>query len=929
MDSRIATIGSTKPTIASRRPMLNSQRSMSVLSINTKATYHDFVRRNSSATTSKNNRPIYHQSPGMSSEELSSKIADSFQEFSSMLSQLSTKTIPKTPPVVHPTSTAAAAAVVAAHVASSTSPPPPVPVASTDAVPTTTTNNTAARNIVRSETRPIPKKTQIKRTLSVPVLDIKNTKTEREKEQERRNEEEEEKKDNAIYFENTLGNMELGPRMLQKRLARAASIGDCNTLQLLLKDQRLDTNQSDDKQTGITPLMYAAYFGKIDCVKLLLAQNTLKLNAQDKKGWTALMWASHGQQMETVKLLLTCNARKDLTTKQGRTVFAFADGGIKDILGPPLPKKQKKDDESQPSPTSPIPAKKESATIAIPENTQVNHLSPLDGYSHFLSDLQHLSDPRKVPQVKSTPPSLNQLKNSRVLEKKEEECSNEDLASWEASLKSVHTFTWNECLPDQMFVFKQDDIAVLIEQALACVVSDPRQLKNISDAERWAPANILFLSARYAHYCSSRELLNSFFDTAINKLSKVIKAASRETQLSAFWISNLYQLLSYLKKDTEVSIATHENQQALSALIAESYTHFITESQKKIEKILEPAMMDYEPIHGLEEVDFVDDWQRFFRRTKTRKSVEESSSGPATPSISPSSLTLVLSQTKSMLQLYHVPPAIVIQAMAQCFHYLSCELFNKVLTIKRYMCRSKALQIRMNLSAMEEWVRESKLPTSLNDSFEPLVQLLQLLQCLSQMDDILMFSSTIQTFDKLNYLQVKRCVQSYRYEVSEARLPEEVEQLAIQLADDAMKEQRRKSMHRSSMESIRTTSTKKARPASISSLNSLITPKRKSSVEEDRTSFEEYDEESEEGDEEEGEKKNSKYLLPFSIPTTTALLQSWTEQQNKVRKQDDISEALYQEVKQKKLAEHSLLDKVYPAIPEEWLYRLDKRLSVR
>lgn len=388
------------------------------------------------------------------------------------------------------------------------------------------------------------------------------------------------------------------------------------------------------------------------------------------------------------------------------------------------------------------------------------------------------------------------------------------------------------------------------------------------------------------------------------------------------------QLLSYLKKDTEVSIATQENQQALSALIAESYTHFITESQKKMEKILESSMMDYEPIHGLEEVDFVDDWQRFFRRTKSRKSVEEPSSGPTTPGMSPSSLTSLLSQIKNTLQLYHVPPAIVIQAMAQCFHYLSCELFNKVLTLKRYMCRSKALQIRMNLSAMEEWVRESKLPTSLNDNFEPLVQLLQLLQCLSQMDDILMFSSTIQTFDKLNALQVKRCVQSYRYEVSEARLPEQVEQLAIQLADEAVKEQQRKSMHRSSVESLRTTSTKKSRPASISSLNSLITPKRKSSVEEERTSFEEYDEDDDD-EEEEGEKKNSKYLLPFSIPTTTALLQSWTEQQNKMCKQDDISEALYQEVKQKKLAEHSLLDKVYPAIPEEWLYRLDKRISLR
>ncbi|RCI04700.1 hypothetical protein CU098_013174, partial [Rhizopus stolonifer] len=279
------------------------------------------------------------------------------------------------------------------------------------------------------------------------------------------------------------------------------------------------------------------------------------------------------------------------------------------------------------------------------------------------------------------------------------------------------------------------------------------------------------------------------------------------TQRLAYWMANLCQLTSYLKKDLGLSVSTLEIQEVLSELISETYALFITESQKRLSKILEASLMDYESIQELEQVDFADNWYRFFRRSSVtstksletttstaseRKNSTDSCSSISTKAtslsmdtssfaMSPYAVTRLISHLQSVLQSYYIPPTIMIQATAQFFHYLSCEIFNRILTNKKYMCRSRALQIRMNLSILEDWVRVSKLPPSLCQSFEPLVQLLQLLQCLSQIDDVDIFHSTVQSFDQLNTMQIRRCVQQYRYEISETPLLEQVLQYANQL----------------------------------------------------------------------------------------------------------------------------------------------------
>lgn len=414
----------------------------------------------------------------------------------------------------------------------------------------------------------------------------------------------------------------------------------------------------------------------------------------------------------------------------------------------------------------------------------------------------------------------------------------------------------------------------------------------------------------------------------------------------AFWIANLSQLLYYLKKDVGLVVATAEYQLEISELISETYTLLVTDSEKRMDRILEPAMIEYEQLGGLEVVEFADDWHRFFRRSRFSTSSNRRSVGQTTTSVelpvqqtrstlTPQSVTSLLTSILYVLQSYDVHPVIVIQCMAQLFHFLSCEIFNRILTNKKYLCRSKALQIRMNLTVMEEWVREHHLPSTLAAYFNPVVQLVQLLQCVSQLQDLMDFISTTKSFDLLNPMQIKRLVLNYRYEVSEPKLKEEVEKYTMQIAEDTIKSiqsEQQQLMERSgSIEN-------QSRPNSISSLGSLLQSisqqknnrKSRLSVQSGSDTDSIYTENENEDNHYVSEKKDSKYMLPFSLPTTTNMMHSgWHHQKPEQAQQNgsmSLSDNIYFELKTRLSAErerNARESSVIPSIPEEWLEKLD------
>lgn len=273
------------------------------------------------------------------------------------------------------------------------------------------------------------------------------------------------------------------------------------------------------------------------------------------EGWTALIWAIHGHQLEAVEVLLKHGANKSIKTKYARTVYQYPTLlSIKELL---------KEEESSPTdvvsppPPLPPPPALESPTTPTPNTTSIPHndryyQASVDGYNHFLNHHQHTKSKfmssasnttksnANTDNPKPSPPDFSQLlciatppkeqqqqrnqKEAASIMTQEEE---EDIKRWETSIRSSNTFSWNQCLADQMFVFSQDEMHYILDHALH--VTDIKSLANKSPLsnELWQPANVVFLSARFAHYCSSRELLALLLNTAAVKLSRIIKVRFR------------------------------------------------------------------------------------------------------------------------------------------------------------------------------------------------------------------------------------------------------------------------------------------------------------------------------------------------------------------------------------------------------------------
>ena len=345
---------------------------------------------------------------------------------------------------------------------------------------------------------------------------------------------------------------------------------------------------------------------------------------------------------------------------------------------------------------------------------------------------------------------------------------------------------WDKCLNDQMFVFQENELDRILDIIITAMT--PQR----SPSQKPVPANILFLSARYAHYHASPELLVTLLNSAMDKINNKVERHQWDMTVLAFWISNATLLLHYLKKDVGLVQATTEFQLQLVELINEIFILIIRDAERRMDRVLDMAMLDHETIPGFEDVHFANDWNIFRSKNKVQPPEPmgvkpQASNKRAQPS--PRNITSLLSSTLFVLDLYDIHSVIISQILAQLFYWIGAELFNHVLTHRAYLARTKAMQIRMNISTLEDWARaNNRTPEhyengSLSSSVEntvdaarkhltPVIQLLQWLQCFSSLgEDPEALENTLNQLTRLTPQQLIHSSNSYRCEVGEKGLP--------------------------------------------------------------------------------------------------------------------------------------------------------------
>ena len=361
-----------------------------------------------------------------------------------------------------------------------------------------------------------------------------------------------------------------------------------------------------------------------------------------------------------------------------------------------------------------------------------------------------------------------------------------------------------------MFVFQESELGRILD----IVITEMTPQRTPS--QKPVPANILFLGARYAHYHANPDLLATLLVSAMDKINAKVENHQWDMTVLAFWISNATLLLHYLKKDAGLVTATPEFQVQLVDLINEIFILIIRDAERRMDKLLDASILAHETI-PFDDLEFVGEWKLFNK--KKIQTPEPISYKPPPPNRrtqpSPRNITSLLSSTLFVLDLYDIHSVITAQILAQLFYWIGAELFNHVLSTRTYLARTKAMQIRMNISVLEDWARSNnRIPEhyengSLSTSgestvdaarrhFTPVIQLLQWLQCFSSLgekqDVIASLEDTLSQIPRLGPQHLLYAAGHYRFEKGEKGLPKEARRHLSSL-QSAMKQRAQQIRH--------------------------------------------------------------------------------------------------------------------------------------
>ncbi|NXW91469.1 MYO5C protein, partial [Alopecoenas beccarii] len=254
------------------------------------------------------------------------------------------------------------------------------------------------------------------------------------------------------------------------------------------------------------------------------------------------------------------------------------------------------------------------------------------------------------------------------------------------------------------------------------------------------PAHILFMCVRYADYLNDVDMLKSFMNVTIDGIKQVVKEYSEDFEMLSFWLSNTYYFLNCLKqysgeeefmkcntprqnKNCLKHFDLSEYRQILSDLAIRIYHQFVIVMENNIQPMIVPGMLEYESLQGISGL----------KPTGFRK---RSSSIDDTDTYTMTSILQQLSYFYSTMCQNGLDSELLKQAVKQLFFLIGAITLNS-LFLRKDMCSCrKGMQIRCNISYLEEWLKDKNLQSSnAKETLEPLSQAAWLLQVKKITDD--------------------------------------------------------------------------------------------------------------------------------------------------------------------------------------------------
>lgn len=469
------------------------------------------------------------------------------------------------------------------------------------------------------------------------------------------------------------------------QLCLACSDNDTYTIKELLAENKSLLNTLDSK--GLTPLIYAICFNNTECIELLLAFNVDCNEPDNLVGWTPAMWATHLDHVDTLERLVSYQA--DPLKKVGKSM-------------------------------------KNAVSLMKPGSKCEEYLK-IHGYTKV-----------EVTEKESGGVSSNFKDLSIESTKKSTESKfiNDNEFGTDQGYLPTKTFNFNNVERGQYVEFTDDSIRGILDYVF--------NLYQTHHSKPIYPSSIIFQCMRYAeHHLQSGGMVQNLIDLYLTRIRGIIGTQSGFVQFFgakerkelekkrkkekdttplppqvdivtiSYWISALNHLYYFLIRDSACNFLVkypnilQELINTIQSLILK--LAFIIDA--RLEPFLEPCLLEH--TSGLDmDVSYKNDWKIFKNKQKnTKTSYEEIIDMLYPPSYSeqmkPSPIKVIqtLGALVYVLELYHISDVIKQQCLAAVFYYIGTHLFNRIMSSKKYCSRLKAMEIRLNISCLEDWLR--------------------------------------------------------------------------------------------------------------------------------------------------------------------------------------------------------------------------------
>ncbi|XP_076051638.1 dilute class unconventional myosin isoform X4 [Oratosquilla oratoria] len=283
------------------------------------------------------------------------------------------------------------------------------------------------------------------------------------------------------------------------------------------------------------------------------------------------------------------------------------------------------------------------------------------------------------------------------------------------------------------------------------------------------PAYILFMCIRHTDHINDDEKVRSLLNNIVNAIKRVIKKRHEDLDSTVLWLSNTLRILHNLKqysgdkafqaentlKQNEQSLKNFdlsEYRQVLSDIAVWIYNGVIKLMEEKVQPLIVPSVLEHEAIAGLS-------GNKPGGMRGRAGSVARELESPVEPQKALDLLLKELTHFYRTLAMFGTDPELITQVFRQIFYYICAGALNNLL-LRKDMCHwSKGMQIRYNLSHLEQWTRDMKLhEAGVTDTLAPIIQAAQLLQARKTDDDV---HSICDMCDKLSVSQIIKILNLY------------------------------------------------------------------------------------------------------------------------------------------------------------------------